>query len=79
MKAKSEHFIYRILQNTRAGANTKKSRGARVFRSKINPCQAASGDSRTCSFVLMRAHRVFMHVMRTQLTKIKWLLVILKL
>ena len=25
--------IYRILPNTRAGANTKKSRGARVFRS----------------------------------------------
>ena len=69
-------MIYRILPNTRAGANTKNSTGALVFiiRSKSNDVGWLRGLL-AVSFSMAGKSRV----MHTQITEIKWLLVILDL
>ena len=72
------NYIYCILLNTHAGVNTEKSRGARAFRSKSINVERIQGIPELAVWFLMREDQAFMHVMRTQLTEIKWLLVILE-
>ena len=67
---------YRILPNTHTGANTEKSRGALVFKSKSIDVERLRGIPELAVMFLMRADRAFLC---TQLTEIKWLLVILDL
>ena len=72
-------MAYHILPNTRAGTNTEKSREACVFRSQSIDVEWLRGIPELAVAFLMRAYRAFIHFMRTQLTEMKWLLVILDL
>ena len=72
-------LIYQIVPTTRASAHTEKSREACVFRSKSIDVERLQGIPQLAVLFLMRADRAFMHVMHTQLTEIKWPLVILDL